>query len=144
MRGRKFQRTTLMAVAVAACCLTLGPSLSARADEDDTPTTLKPTAESSAPAALSQGKLAPVPAPADYAPPPYPIPGGYNYYVQPGEAGPLGAQLYVSPRPTPPLVGHTLITYPPLAPHEFLYHHHRVYHTENPGSGVTKTRVHWR
>ena len=43
----------------------------------------------------------------------------YNYYVPPtGYAG-VGAQLYPSPRPTPPLVGHTYITYQPLMPHEF-------------------------
>ncbi len=80
-----------------------------------------------------------------------PIPGGeashmpapFNYYVHPGEAGVVGAQLYLSPRPTPPLVGHTYVTYPPLMPHEFLYQHHRVYRTYNPGSGLTRTRVRW-
>jgi len=70
-------------------------------------------------------------------------PSPFNYYVHPGEAGMVGAQLYVSPRPTPPLVGHTYITYPPLMPHEFLYQHHRVYNTYNPGSGWTRTRVCW-
>jgi len=83
---------------------------------------------------------APVPLPMNAAPA---APGGFNYYVQPGQAGMVGAQLYVSPRPTPPVVGHTYVTYPPLDPHEFLYHHHRVYHTYNPGSGSTRTRVWW-
>jgi hypothetical protein len=74
---------------------------------------------------------------------PAPVPPAYNYYVHPGEAGVVGAQLYLSPRPTPPLVGHTYVTYPPLMPHEFLYQHHRVYNTYNPGSGWTRTRVRW-
>ena len=44
----------------------------------------------------------------------------YNYYVPPvgcttcGSQGSSGAELYISPRPTPPLVGHTYITYQPL------------------------------
>jgi hypothetical protein len=67
----------------------------------------------------------------------------YNYYVPPSPGG-VGAQLYVCPRPTPPLVGHTYITYQPLAPHEFLYRHNRVYYTENPGAGWTQTKVRWR
>jgi hypothetical protein len=67
----------------------------------------------------------------------------YNYYVPPAPGG-VGAQLYLCPRPTPPLVGHTYVTYQPLMPHEFLYQHHRVYVTENPGAGVTRTNVRWR
>jgi hypothetical protein len=54
----------------------------------------------------------------------------YNFYVPPVAAGNypgLGAQLYVSPRPVPPRVGHTWYTYPPFMPHEFLYKHHRRY-----------------
>lgn len=72
---------------------------------------------------------------------PVPI-NGYGYYVQPGPA-PLGAQLYVSPRPTPPLVGHTYITYQPLAPHEFLYRHHRTYKVHHNGDGPTRVFVWW-
>lgn len=68
----------------------------------------------------------------------------YNFYVPPGSAGAVGAQLYVAPRPTPPLVGHTYITYQPLMPHEFLYRHHRVYYRSNPGAGWTRTKVSWR
>lgn len=54
----------------------------------------------------------------------------YNYWAPPVQAGTapgFGAQLYVSPRPVPPRVGHTWITYPPLMPHEFLYKHRRRY-----------------
>ncbi|MBM4012566.1 MAG: hypothetical protein FJ286_14510 [Planctomycetes bacterium] len=54
----------------------------------------------------------------------------YNFYVPPVPAGGypgVGAQLYVSPRPVPPRVGHTWITYPPFMPHEFLYKHRRRY-----------------
>ena len=69
----------------------------------------------------------------------------YNYYVAPVPCGPhgaVGAQLYVSPRPTPPLVGHTYITYQPLLPHEFLYGHHRVYWRDHgPHGGITRTTV---
>ena len=66
----------------------------------------------------------------------------YNYYAPPGCGG-VGAELYLCPRPTPPLVGHTYVTYPPLLPHEFLYKHHRTYHRKNGDAGWTKTRVHW-
>lgn len=54
----------------------------------------------------------------------------YNFYVPPVPAGGypgMGAQLYVSPRPVPPRVGHTWYTYPPFMPHEFLYKHRRRY-----------------
>jgi hypothetical protein len=62
----------------------------------------------------------------------------YNYYV-----GPPGvpAQLYPSPRPTPPMVGWTYITYQPLMPHEFLYHHHRHYYRYYPDGGFTTVSV---
>ncbi len=65
----------------------------------------------------------------------------YNYYVAPTGTC-LGAGLYPCPRPTPPLVGHTYITYQILNPQEFLYRHHRTYYTAHP-SGVTKTIVTW-
>jgi hypothetical protein len=71
----------------------------------------------------------------------------YNYYVPPmacGGYGAMGAEMYLSPRPTPPLVGHTYITYQPLMPAEFLYRHHRCYYRDNgPYAGVTKTWVCW-
>lgn len=63
-----------------------------------------------------------------------------NYYV-PGDGA--SAQMYLSPRPTPPLVGHAWITYQPLMPHEYLYTHHRKYVTINPGAHRTVTRVRW-
>lgn len=65
----------------------------------------------------------------------------YNYYVNPNCGG-MGAALYLSPRPVPPHVGHTYITYQPLMPHEFMYHHHRTYHRYyNDGRGLTRTSV---
>jgi hypothetical protein len=70
----------------------------------------------------------------------------YNYYVAgapcPGN-GVVPAQLYVSPRPTPPMVGHTWITYQPLLPQEYLYRHHRWYFADHCDSGLTVTRVCW-
>jgi hypothetical protein len=152
MRARRFRITTLTAVAVITCCLPLGTSPIARAADHAKPITPVPAGSHDAPVVLNQGSgatngqhtsAAPVPAPRGYPVPAHPLPAASNYYVHPGEAGLVGAELYVSPRPTPPLVGHTFITYPPLAPHEFLYRHHRVYHTNNPGSGETRTRVRW-
>jgi len=72
----------------------------------------------------------------------------YNYYAPPvacaAYPGAVGAQLYVSPRPVPPLVGHTYITYQPLLPHEFLYQHKRTYYRNHgPHGCVTKTKVTW-
>ena len=55
----------------------------------------------------------------------------------------MGAQMYICPRPTPPLVGHTYITYQPLAPSEMLYHHSRTYVTSHPYGAPTVTHVHW-
>ena len=67
----------------------------------------------------------------------------YNYYVPPVGPGSVGAELYLCPRPTPPLVGHTYITYQPLMPHEFLYQHHRYYTTFHADAPKTRTSVHW-
>jgi hypothetical protein len=66
----------------------------------------------------------------------------YNYYV----SGNPPAQAFLSPRPSPPLVGHTYITYQPLYPNEFLYHHHRTYARYDGVHcrPVTKTHVSWR
>jgi hypothetical protein len=66
----------------------------------------------------------------------------YNYYVPPVGGG-VGAQLYPCPRPTPPLVGHTYITYQPLMPAEFLYKHKRIYWTAHEDAPPTRTSVHW-
>jgi hypothetical protein len=66
----------------------------------------------------------------------------YNFYNGPTPCGPgLPAQLYISPRPTPPLVGHTFITYQPLLPHEFMYHHHRKYYKYHHLGGHTTACV---
>lgn len=68
----------------------------------------------------------------------------YNYYVPGGNGGPP-AQMYISPRPTPPLVGHTYITYQPLMPHEMLYPHKRVYYRYDSAHRlpVNRTTVRW-
>jgi hypothetical protein len=65
------------------------------------------------------------------------LPLFYNYYV-----GPPGvpAQIYPMPRPTPAYVGQVWITYPPLMPHEFLYHHHRRYYRYTP-SGYSSASI---
>ena len=67
----------------------------------------------------------------------------YNFYVGPPYQGGAPAQLYISPRPTPPLVGHTWITYQPMMPHEFLYHHKRTYYKYDPCGGFSKTCIRW-
>ncbi|MGD9720665.1 MAG: hypothetical protein AB7O59_16320 [Pirellulales bacterium] len=69
----------------------------------------------------------------------------YNQYVGPSPyGGGVPAQMYVSPRPSPPYVGHTWITYPPLSPHEFMYHHHRKYHKYYRGGGYTESCVRYK
>ena len=68
----------------------------------------------------------------------------YNYYAPPVGPRSVGAELYVSPRPTPPMVGHTYITYQPLMPHEFLYRHSRHYTTIHEDAPKTRTKVRWR
>jgi hypothetical protein len=65
----------------------------------------------------------------------------YNYYVPPQGAGSVGAQLYPSPRPTPPRVGHTFITYQALAPENYLYEHCRRYCRDNGNGSCTKTTI---
>jgi hypothetical protein len=66
----------------------------------------------------------------------------YNFYNGPSYAGVgVPVQLYVSPRPTPPMVGHTWNTYPPLMPHEFLYHHKRAYYKYYRNGGFTTAHV---
>jgi uncharacterized low-complexity protein len=67
----------------------------------------------------------------------------YNHYAWPSCTG-VGAELYVSPRPVPPHVGHTFVTYQPLMPHEMLYQHDRTYHRYyNSGQGLNRTHVKW-
>ncbi|GAB6164295.1 hypothetical protein JCM19992_02950 [Thermostilla marina] len=65
-----------------------------------------------------------------------------QYYTPPGCTS-LQAQLYVAPVPTPPVIGHTWITYQPLMPHEFLYRHGRTYYRRNADGGWTRTSVGW-
>jgi hypothetical protein len=63
-------------------------------------------------------------------------------YMTPGYCGAMQAPLYVSPGGTPPWVGHTYITYQPLAPHNQLYPHYNSYHRYyDQGRGLTRTRV---
>jgi hypothetical protein len=64
-----------------------------------------------------------------------------NSYAMPAGGEGLTAALYPCPRPTPPLVGETYITYSPLAPQEFLYVHHRFFKTHNGDHQVTRTSV---
>lgn len=66
-----------------------------------------------------------------------------NYYVGPSVYGGVPAQMYVSPQPAPPHVGHTYITYQPLMPHEFTYRHHRTYYRYYPGGFHNVTKVYW-
>jgi hypothetical protein len=68
----------------------------------------------------------------------------YNYYTGPSAMGGIPAQMYISPVPTPPRVGHTYITYQPFLPHEYMYRHHRSYNYRNQSTGsTTRTSVHW-
>lgn len=67
----------------------------------------------------------------------------YNYYVPAGPGGAATAEMYPCPRPVPPWVGYTYITYEPLLPHEFLYKHYRTYDRQHPCGGSTRTRVIW-
>ena len=68
-----------------------------------------------------------------------------NYYVPAGDCGGVPAQLYLSPRPTPPVVGHTYVTYQPLMPHEFLSRHRNTYWSYNSATGVwSRTTAVWR
>jgi len=51
----------------------------------------------------------------------------------------VGAQLYISPVPVPPHVGHTWITYQPFYPDEYLYPHYHSYHRYyDGGRGMTR------
>lgn len=67
----------------------------------------------------------------------------YNYYM-PNNCGGVPAQLYIAPRPVPPLVGHTYYTYQPFMPHEFTYPHHRTYRRfYDEGRGMTRAKATW-
>jgi hypothetical protein len=63
-----------------------------------------------------------------YGPPGWTSPEPNYYASLPGEEG-LSQAMYPCPRPTPPLVGQTYITYPPFAPQQFMYVHWTGYGT---------------
>lgn len=66
-----------------------------------------------------------------------------NQYTQ-GYANMATAEMYVTPVPVPPWVGHTYYTYQPLYPHEMLYQHHNRYHSYyDGGRGLNRTGVHY-
>jgi hypothetical protein len=63
----------------------------------------------------------------------------YNYYTQ-GFANRANAQMYLSPVPVPPNVGHTFYTYQPFLPQHMLYPHHDRYHRYyDGGRGMNRT-----
>jgi hypothetical protein len=64
-----------------------------------------------------------------------------NYYAMPTGADGMTAAMYPSPRPTPPVIGQTYITYQPLAPQQFMYQHWNGYVTRNGGGSWTTTSV---
>ena len=65
----------------------------------------------------------------------------HNYYTQ-GYSNGVNAQMYVSPQPVPPYVGHTFMTYPPLQPEHYLYKHTDRYHNHyDGGRGTNRTRA---
>ena len=68
----------------------------------------------------------------------------YNYYTH-GYSNGVNAQMYVSPQPVPPYVGHTFMTYQPLAPEHYLYQHVDRYHNiYDGGRGLNHTRAVYR
>ena len=68
----------------------------------------------------------------------------YNYYSQ-GYNNSANAQMYISPLPVPPVVGHTFNTYQPLYPHHYLYWHMDRYHNNyDNGRGMNRTSaIYW-
>ena len=65
----------------------------------------------------------------------------YNNYTQ-GYANSTNAQMYVSPVPVPPNVGHTYGTYQPFYPEEYLYWHKNRFHNYyDNGRGMNRTRA---
>jgi len=66
----------------------------------------------------------------------------YNHYAYDHQTNQgVPAQLYMSPVPTPPIVGHTYFTYQPLMPHEYMYGHHRDYWRATPDGSWSHTSV---
>jgi hypothetical protein len=80
----------------------------------------------------------------------YPAPGSpiptlaYNYWYPAAGGAYYPARMYLCPRPVPLHVGYTYITYQGMAPHNFLYKHHKRYATSHPGLGTTYTWLRWR
>jgi hypothetical protein len=67
----------------------------------------------------------------------------YNNYTQ-GNCNATNAQMYISPVPVPPHVGHTFNTYQPWYPEEMLYWHTNRYHNYyDGGRGMNHTKVHY-
>jgi hypothetical protein len=65
----------------------------------------------------------------------------YNFYTQ-GAANRANAQMYLSPMPIPPNVGHTFYTYQPFYPHHMLYPHQNRFHRNyDCGRGMNRTRA---
>lgn len=65
----------------------------------------------------------------------------YNHFTQ-GQSNRSNAQMYVSPMPVPPNVGHTFNTYQPFYPEELLYWHKDRYHSHyDNGRGMNRTRA---
>lgn len=65
----------------------------------------------------------------------------YNFYSQ-GNCNQANAQMYVSPLPVPPFVGHTFYTYQPFNPHEYLYWHKNRFHNNyDNGRGMNRTKA---
>lgn len=65
----------------------------------------------------------------------------FNFYTQ-GNANTANAQMYMSPLPVPPNVGHTFFTYQPFYPHEMLYWHKDRFHKYyDNGRGMNRTRA---
>jgi hypothetical protein len=68
----------------------------------------------------------------------------YNYWYPGQPTGYMPARMYLCPRPVPPRVGYTYITYQALSPHEFLWRHARGYVRYHEDGSFTTTRVTWR
>ena len=65
----------------------------------------------------------------------------YNYFTQ-GYNNQANAQMYLSPMPIPPNVGHTFYTYQPFYPHHMMYAHKDRYHKYyDNGRGMNRTRA---
>ena len=65
----------------------------------------------------------------------------YNYFTQ-GYCNQTNAQMYLSPVPVPPNVGHTFTTYQPFYPHEYMYWHKNRFHNYyDNGRGMNRTRA---